>query len=1097
MKSLGAGKVVRIEMVRKQFNWGMSVLSAYLKYNKKKQYSDINIISQGFVRDLLNNIYACDFRLPTQDNNSCYDLISKGEKTIVKVLTQFTWDTIDQTFEALNRRVDWISDEISKLLRIIDDANKSINNINNIIFSSEKNCLASSLEIGQLHKQNSFARQDKERNTKIEEYKSIIDKCKETIENIEDIRGYNIVLFVFTSERPVVDSKIKLTNIPNTLQFDFDKNVWSLMSIADEFGCIQEENEEQIKKICELMNGNPKIFTCSNHENDSIHSGNEVVNEYAKNFESPLFLHTYDKQAREKVTLKNLFVEPHMYQITGVKADNISCNDNGGIVAVLDKFIWDCEKDRILFIDGDAAIGKTSLISWLCYHYKKMDEIGKAIFLNSYLICIRLRDLSFPDNTDDLIIASILKYLGFESMNLFESIYWNAVIILEGVDELGIINMPKSLSVEQFVSEFRHAFKFHKIIITCRTKYIDMDEMSKKLQAFSYQHYCLKHFSAKQRIEWINNYETENKGNQHIYPETKKYIEEMDDEEASGVADTPLALYLLVSCDVTMDLRCNKWALYYKIFHDAIRNVPYNESFCDVSEGDGHKILKNNDLSEEIYRIVGNIANKMFSNNPKEQYYITDCEFDDIISNSKGKWQREAIKKCCVLSSYWNKSSNRGALEFYHNNIRDFFMCEFIYSRFYKIIDSNYSDNSIRKFIRLACEIFQYGIIAKTTWEQTFTFLYNKMNSEECDVYTIEQKRNKQMGLKLFNKVLNLSLYGHTMWQYRFSTPAYSALKATLHNYLIFLRIWFSPVTPIPMSYDLRDYNHMKWYDNDMFRDWSSIFSNCIEIGRDAHISFFSGVEFSCVYFNERDLYESCFEGSKFVNSKFIATNLAKSNFSKARLENVDFNNSNLSQACFDDATIINVDFSEACLTGASFERATIISTNFTNEIKDITGISLDGVKFERSTIDNIDLGEAPLSGVSLSSCYLKNVIMPRQISKAEFIDCMIDNCVFFKCENLEFKGLHSKIQKTRFKELCSRTSFNSVTICGGSWSSATLDNVQFENSEIKDLVLSGSKVIMAKFTKCKIEGPVDAYQANIPLSVLEELIRQADRVIY
>ncbi len=46
--------LLRHEEIVKKFSWGISVLTAYLHYNNKINYTDINILSEGFVRDLLN-----------------------------------------------------------------------------------------------------------------------------------------------------------------------------------------------------------------------------------------------------------------------------------------------------------------------------------------------------------------------------------------------------------------------------------------------------------------------------------------------------------------------------------------------------------------------------------------------------------------------------------------------------------------------------------------------------------------------------------------------------------------------------------------------------------------------------------------------------------------------------------------------------------------------------------------------------------------------------------------------------------------------------------------------------------------------------------
>ncbi|MFR8757953.1 MAG: hypothetical protein ACLVG5_14255 [Clostridium sp.] len=72
------------------------------------------------------------------------------------------------------------------------------------------------------------------------------------------------------------------------------------------------------------------------------------------------------------------------------------------------------------------------------------------------------------------------------------------------------------------------------------------------------------------REQWLEKYE--NCG-EVVPQETKEYILNLDNKKALGVADTPLALYLLVACEIREELQGNIWALYHEIFGNAIINT--------------------------------------------------------------------------------------------------------------------------------------------------------------------------------------------------------------------------------------------------------------------------------------------------------------------------------------------------------------------------------------------------------------------------------------------------------------------------------------------------------------------------------------------
>ena len=118
----------------------------------------------------------------------------------------------------------------------------------------------------------------------------------------------------------------------------------------------------------------------------------------------------------------------------------------------------------------------------------------------------------------------------------------------------------------------------------------------------------------------------------------------MKNVEKRFVADTPLALYLLVACEMRKELQENIWALYHEIFTNAIIETEYDENFNSSFK---HPIRKNKLL---LLEIVSRIAFEIFKKSEKEGYYIRAEELDSIVSEfdlepSNAKW----IRKCCVL----------------------------------------------------------------------------------------------------------------------------------------------------------------------------------------------------------------------------------------------------------------------------------------------------------------------------------------------------------------------------------------------------------------------------------------------------------------
>ena len=203
----------------------------------------------------------------------------------------------------------------------------------------------------------------------------------------------------------------------------------------------------------------------------------------------------------------------------------------------------------------------------MCYHYLEKDDISKAVFLNSDLVCVRLRELDFSDRNKS-IQEILLEYLGFETMEKFKTLFADCILILDGADEMSMIEGIHSTGMEDLIVSIRKIFKNNKIIITSRPQFIDTRRFDAR--NFSIEKAEILHFDKEKRKQWLEKYES---CGESVPEKTKEYIINIDDNVASGVADTPLALYLLVACDMREELQGNVWALYHEIFHNAIINT--------------------------------------------------------------------------------------------------------------------------------------------------------------------------------------------------------------------------------------------------------------------------------------------------------------------------------------------------------------------------------------------------------------------------------------------------------------------------------------------------------------------------------------------
>lgn len=1097
----------QMEEFVKQFSWGISVLTTYLHYNNRSNYSDINILCEGFVRDLLNILFDLKLCNPGQHNSPGYDLISQQERIVIQVSAKCTPEKVKKVFstlkvmipktthhkEELQEHLAEGEKRIAEIDKEIARKRKEITEIDEVIANHKKKSNSDVEEQGKKKNLLSFELEELER--KMYRVKAEEDQIAEELSGIEDIYDYKIKFF-FLCEN--ADTVIKYKNknkcgfrddVPDGLRFCQTDDILCFSTLVRSVQKLSQVTDaEKIDKLQKFMAQNSSIFADREFPLPPKDKVGKVINEYADNFISPLFLHRYSEGTR--VTLKNLFVKPDFSRVDIDVAGRQETSDN--IVELLSSFLWDSPKDRLMFIDGDAAIGKTSLISWLCYHYREFDDIGKAVFLKANLVCVRLRDISFSE--EGAAEDCILKYLSFESMDAFHERYRNALIVLEGADELGIVNGIKPSAIENFILNVRHAFSRYKIVVTSRPKFINMDLFAGWAKSFSYRHYSLNHFSSSKRAEWISNYEDGEKCGQAIPPNTRQYLSELNDDEAAGVADTPLGLYLLADCNMTESVKSNKWALYHEIFYKAIRDTPYNEAFRGNGMPLKHKALQAGEFAEDVYATVGEIANKMFVNSKEERFYIFSNELDTIIMNAHSKSEQErknAIRKCCVLCAYWKENLDMGALEFYHNNIRAFFMCEYIYHKFCKIELFPLSSNSIQQFIELACEIFQYGMIARTTWAQTFFFLYHRLHCRNNTLSAGAYIPNGQEAEEAFFKILYTMINGTDMWSHSFCGSPYESIKTTFCNAALFLRIWLSPAVPAQLSLFADNGFRSIWRNSELFKDWIKLFSDAIEVSKHERISFGSQMKYQDMTFDSLCLAGACFNASTFVQSTFRGVDLRNADFTNSHLENIDFFEANLDGADFSGSEIVDVDFSFAELSRANFEHATIISSTFPRKNESLAGAIFTHATVKQMVLSGSDLKNIHLTDIIFEACEFQELESPRPLKRVTFVDCLMNKCSFVNCSESHFGGEKSVISACRFGGAISDCSFKDITLIDSDWSNTKINLLTFARAKINGLSFRGAEIIQIDFQDCGFDRIIDLYRAHLSpnaYSILEKL---------
>lgn len=1000
-----------------QFNFGISFLDAYIRLCNKTRLMDINILSEAFMCELLNILYGYELSNVNEIDNltAGFDLFSDSQKILIQVTSECRPEKITSCIETLQKEVVERINLEAKLTQLEEECRKDLSR-----------------------------RDDR-------------DRCRMELRKKKNINGYSIKFLFLCADASSLRKSIPVNRMTasDKILFDPQNDILDFSSLSKRvLYSIQFSDKAEL--LQNFMLHNSDIFVSKSAGANRVE---EIIKEYADNYTGKLFLHTYENS---KVTLQNLYINPSFsyFDDLGIPIQNANSQD---MIGLLCDFLWQKrtnDNERILFIEGDAAIGKTSLVSWLCYHYLQVNNVeetedrqtGRAMFMNRKVVCVRLRELSFTDSSLSPC-EIVLAYLKIRNIQEFSRQYADAIIILDGADELSMVSGVVAASMESFVLDIRKGFRNHKIIVTTRPHFLNMEVFKKN--TFKSRRIRLDHFSKPMRIEWLKKY----KRCQESIPEnTEKYVLSLTDEVAAGVADTPLALYLLVRCDMREELQGNQWALFHEIFSRAIVEAEYNENFKNTFNDLAFRRSRTN------YRIVERIAYRMFQNSKEERYFIAGKEIEDIISDTElEELTPEAVRQTCVLCAYWKNSVTLGALEFYHNDIRDYFMCEYISDSLCDCLNKSKSEDLLDNIIEMCCQIFSWGDIAGTTWEQAFAFLYLKLKYEsQYDVYpnSLYNLLQQNSNLSLFMQRL---IESKTLWNYDYTDIPYIAVKYVFKNAMMLSRILMEFLNnhnnnTIISLWPTQE-GKVKWDRAGILEDWRELFVKSVSISKHERIGIISRTYLENISLERFILDNADFHGSSLNNVQFSMACMLNCTFTSTIINNVNFSKADLRNADFSGAVLSNVNFSEADLTGAKFV----------------------GAKIEKCTWKNVrwgdnDFSEAHINGLTIGCRNVSHLrFVNSVVSFSDFKSCRFTNVTI--TSNTKFSQVN--FSKAEFEGILSETSFSNCNFnkCRftalAAFKGNLMENCSYANAFFNNLSIEKSRFINCDFRNVECVGTI------------------------
>lgn len=651
--------------------------------------------------------------------------------------------------------------------------------------------------------------------------------------------------------------------------------------------------------------------------------------QYYNSFVENLFLHK--GKGNKAISLKDLYVIPKCEEI-GRDGDRIIVDNAVNYISEFSKHIIRKERHQgeILFIEGNAGVGKSSLVSYLTFLYKEKMEEWKQLFSNRTLLSIRLRD-TIPEGmkfSSDTIVKDILKYLKISSMDEFGKLYRNPLLVLDGFDELCMVEGINANS-QFYIYQIFNAFRDYKVIITTRPQYLDV----KGLEIESKKYIELKHFDVLQKEEWVNNYQKT--GMLEYEKAGIEYI--LDKQNLDSICDTPMIMYMIVAGGIDEEAKHNKWVLYHQIFYKELSDTEYNVMFSNCDGIYSHGIKKYKGL---IYRLSSEIAYQMFcSGNAK--LFLTEREIKDIVNdlNIEDINLKEIVQHCYALCNYW-KSNGKGAVEFYHNNIRDFFLCEKIFYEF-NIIYQECEQYDIQEMITYINEriynLFRYMTIPAKVVE--FVYLRTKYKYEHSNTEDFPAKEYENKYMRYFFSEM-LQYGGISYYDRNSGENVYNNMINILTNTVRIFRVSWEPYLVLN--------EYLAW-----FNDTDADIINRVEILR---LNF--DKIFAPIYICNHKI--GLMKRANFEKIDLHYTNFADMNLSYANLKSADLNNIFMNRANLRDTNLSYANLMHASLKNTNLYHANLENTNL-----------------KWADLENANLRYASLENADMGGTNLKNTILP------------------------------------------------------------------------------------------------------------------------
>lgn len=659
---------------------------------------------------------------------------------------------------------------------------------------------------------------------------------------------------------------------------------------------ILDIQQKQISEI-ELIKKDLDVLTRMVTEDGKINCKiiKNRTSEYADKWFENMFLNDFeqrDENAGANIKLKDMYLKAYLPHYTWKNNKTKSLD----LDKLLEEYICNHEKNKMLLILGQPGVGKSTLITWII---NNLVENKERVLV--YQFASDLKDIEW--NNVDYLVSEILKKLALSYEELDDR-----TLIIDGFDEIDISNKRNEILnhlYRKIVKE--NGISCFTLIVTCRANYIhSFDDIQ--------CNYITLEPWDKQQIQGFC--ETYGKRiGKKISENTMKNI--LENKDVLGI---PLILYMVLALNISIEKEGNIVEIYDRIF-SLDKGGIYDRCIGNKSFGNNHRISK---IKEQIHEISREISIWMFENEP-EKAAIPNKEYARICENIMQKDKNH--KQDFLIGNYFKlvrhcEGSISSSLYFIHRSIYEYFVAETIYSTIEEFMIELTEENQ-KKVMAKITVLLKQGKITNTINEYLqykilkFYRAYYHENNDKFYIWWENAIEKLMKNGMFYYSGQNISCYDgiidkEILCFENLLKILKIILKTSQKNY-VFENADIRLVGKY-IRLTIANYTSKENYENKLLD--------------------LSKVSLKGIYLSWSDLRLLNLENSNLKDAYLENTNMNNVNLTKANLEGT-----HLHGACLEAAKLIG-----ACLEGADFSSA------------NLTGAKLIGVKFENANFNHANI---------------------------------------------------------------------------------------------------------------------------------------------